>query len=237
MTRPWKDRAEGIPQGLPVSGVLANIYMLEFDEIINAAVKRVGGLNLRYSDDFILICPTSEGFRSSIGVVARLTATVPTVVLHEGKTKAFRYEDRTIEQMPIGQGATTGKPSRQLDYLGFTFDGSCVKLRQRTIGRYYRRMYHRIKRLYGSEEAGKRPSKRRVQELYFDFSDWGIDPEKNGDVRKKIGRSGKHGNFLTCIRRAQSVFPDEPIRNDVAKHKLKIRRRSEKVLRESEAND
>ncbi|HLS70995.1 MAG TPA: reverse transcriptase domain-containing protein, partial [Chitinophagaceae bacterium] len=46
----------GIPQGLPISAVLANLYLLEFDKVIvNELVKKHNCFYRRYSDDIILI--------------------------------------------------------------------------------------------------------------------------------------------------------------------------------------
>lgn len=58
VTHPWKESGLGIAQGLPVSGVLANIYMLEFDAKIEEIAKNVSGLYMRYSDDFIVAAPS-----------------------------------------------------------------------------------------------------------------------------------------------------------------------------------
>src|SRR5690606_34052824 len=51
----------GIPQGLPISALLANIYMLNFDEtVINEIVLKHDVFYRRYSDDIIMICNESQ---------------------------------------------------------------------------------------------------------------------------------------------------------------------------------
>lgn len=50
----------GIPQGSPISAVLANVYMLTVDKEINDLVQGYGGLYMRYSDDFIIVLPKSS---------------------------------------------------------------------------------------------------------------------------------------------------------------------------------
>ncbi|OAB33137.1 hypothetical protein PMSD_15605 [Paenibacillus macquariensis subsp. defensor] len=47
----------GVPQGSAISAVLSNIYMLDFDKIVNDNVTEKNGLYMRYSDDFIVILP------------------------------------------------------------------------------------------------------------------------------------------------------------------------------------
>ena len=46
---------KGIPQGSSISACLANVYMLEIDQLINEFVVAHGGIYRRYSDDFIII--------------------------------------------------------------------------------------------------------------------------------------------------------------------------------------
>ena len=50
----------GIPQGLPISDVLANMYLLDFDTAANDYCKARGGIYLRYSDDILMIIPGSD---------------------------------------------------------------------------------------------------------------------------------------------------------------------------------
>ena len=58
---PW-----GIPQGSPISGLLANLYMLEIDKQIYDFVSAVGGLYMRYSDDFIIVLPRKKNQDSEV---------------------------------------------------------------------------------------------------------------------------------------------------------------------------
>lgn len=225
--QPWKETERGIPQGLPVSGVLANIYMLEFDKKMSGLANTLGGMYMRYSDDFIFICPTEKGMRDAMAALSGLQVTVPSVRVHPEKTKAFCYKDGTVTQLLRGQGANAGHLSSHIDYLGFSFDGTSVRLRQRTVGRYYRRMYRRLRELYS---PGVRPSKKRVEGLYLDFSDWGSDPSRNRKVREKLKRDCEHGNFLTYAHRSQDAFPGDPIAADFTRHKYKIRHRAKRLL-------
>lgn len=45
----------GIPQGSPISGLLANVYMLDVDKHVNDMVTSLNGLYMRYSDDLIVV--------------------------------------------------------------------------------------------------------------------------------------------------------------------------------------
>jgi len=49
-------RGKGVPQGIAISNILANIYLLEFDKIL----ERNAGICLRYVDDILIIAKNSE---------------------------------------------------------------------------------------------------------------------------------------------------------------------------------
>ena len=64
----------GIPQGSPISAVLANIYMLEVGQLIYQAVKRHNGIYMRYSDDFIIVLPGKneiDTFKNVIEIIRK----------------------------------------------------------------------------------------------------------------------------------------------------------------------
>lgn len=50
----------GIPQGTPISDLLANIYLIDFDIEMKSYCDARGGTYYRYSDDILVILPGSE---------------------------------------------------------------------------------------------------------------------------------------------------------------------------------
>jgi len=50
----WTDI--GIPQGSPMSAVLSNIYMIDFDKRLNQLAIQKGFLYKRYCDDILIVC-------------------------------------------------------------------------------------------------------------------------------------------------------------------------------------
>lgn len=50
----------GIPQSAPISAILSNIYMIEFDKYIKRHVANKQGIYMRYSDDFIIALPYEQ---------------------------------------------------------------------------------------------------------------------------------------------------------------------------------
>lgn len=47
----------GIPQGAPISDLIANFYLFDFDLALAQFAKKAGGAYMRYSDDILLILP------------------------------------------------------------------------------------------------------------------------------------------------------------------------------------
>jgi hypothetical protein len=50
----------GIPQGAPISDLLANLYLIDFDAAVVALVRELGGVYFRYSDDILIAVPGDE---------------------------------------------------------------------------------------------------------------------------------------------------------------------------------
>lgn len=221
--RPWKSpdyTGCGIPQGLPVSGVLANIYMMVFDERMAGLAREYGALYMRYSDDLIVACASEAGYGALVEEVAKLCCAVPGLEVQKSKTaECFVSNGRVVRCGGFLDSDAGGKrgASAKIDYLGFSFDGSEVRVRQSTITRYYRRSYRAISNLYSRNQ---RPSRKRVRRFYLTYSSRGAKPiidRKHGVVRR--------GNFITYVNRAASAFPDDPIAVDTKRHYEKFHRR------------
>lgn len=235
ITRPWKRKGVvlGIPQGLAASGVLANIYMADIDMKVRLAVERVGGLYLRYCDDFIIAVPKS-GFDALVDAI-NLMADVDSVKLQPEKTKAFRVDSNGVAQLDF-ESVRTGKvlsysgahPAQKVSFLGFDFDGRVVRLRQSTVGRYHKRLNEAAAAIARSNQGeGRHASKKRVSALYQHYSPLGIKGRRlcppAGSDSSAIFR---YGNFLSYVARAQKAFPNDPIAPDEAKIYRKIKRLS-----------
>ncbi|MGO4906313.1 reverse transcriptase domain-containing protein [Flavobacterium sp. W20_MBD1_R3] len=142
----------GIPQGLPVSAVLANIYLYDFDKsIIFDLVDKRGAYYRRYSDDIIVICKVEE-IDFTKNYVENLILESEVKISTE-KTETFIFKQ--IKYNRIGQSRLTsikinkdnnhsiGSP---LIYLGFEFRGYNVVLKSTNLAKYYRRLISIVKR-------------------------------------------------------------------------------------------
>ena len=180
------DEVFGIPQGSPISAVLANIYMHRLDAAIHAVVERVGGKYLRYADDILLVVPPNceEVVRNA------LQLEVEGLRLSISAEKTVRVMFRKTASMKVAvEYPTQPKPEdkRALQYLGFTFDGQRVLVRSSSLARYWRT-------LKASVHVAKRVAHSHGSAKVF---------------RRKLYRCFSHvgsRNFYTYVRLASEVF-------------------------------
>lgn len=199
----------GIPQGLALSGVFSNITCLDFDKKMHELCGRYEGTYRRYSDDFILILPKDKINQSGVEELRERIINLAQsnhLTLNKEKTHISEYKDRQIYDF------VSGKRSR-IDYLGFIFDGRKVRMRGKSVYKFYRKAY----RLIDKAKAVKRrknlttiPYKRKLYRLYTDYGTQG-----NG-----------YGNFISYAKRAQSIFDKvSPLTENRIEDQLKNRKK------------
>ena len=135
----------GIPQGSPLSGIFANVYMIDFDKNINEYVSSKNGLYLRYSDDLIIIIPTnnSNSIEEIWQEISKIKGQYKTLQMNINKTSGYIYENRTIKSLHKEiEGMKDGGSS--INYLGFSFDGKNVKFRDKTLTKFFYKLYRKI---------------------------------------------------------------------------------------------
>ena len=199
----------GIPQGSPISGLLANLYMLDIDKRINDYVSSLKGLYMRYSDDFIVVIPKSESAKLVFDDVKSIIKIAPRLELQPEKTQYFKFENNEIMNCGNEFDNSADCSNQFMNFLGFTFDGHKVRIRAKTTTKYYYRMYSKAKTIAkngGYSYKGRRISKKN---LYKGYS-----------IR---GAFCKRGNFISYVERSKGVFGnDEAIDRDTKRHMQKI---------------
>lgn len=127
----------GIPQGSPISGLLANISLLEFDGWMRTRLKKYDiQFYQRYSDDIIIVCPVNqieEVYRDLLAELKNHGVTVSTK-----KTEAFTIKNGKLTNVVdrLERGASTRRQNVQ--YLGLEWNGEQITLRPSTISRRLR---------------------------------------------------------------------------------------------------
>lgn len=203
----------GIPQGSPISGILANMYMLEVDKQINDAVHELRGMYIRYSDDFIIILPDVPEIDASkeLKRVSDMVKQAPRLTLEPSKTQYFHFENGVLANCGKDFHTDADDNSKTINFLGFLFDGNTIRIRPKTVSKYYYRMYRKARGIFkmgGYTLDGKRITGKN---LYMSYS-------------RKGAKEG-HSNFLTYVDRAANEYgPNEAIKSDTRNHMQKIRR-------------
>lgn len=220
----------GVPQGAPLSDLLANLYMIDFDYQLSSYCKDRDIYYRRYSDDLLLICRDSEDDlvetqRTAVDLLSRL-----------GKTIHFKDEKTRVHRfMPSGeaQKCIIYKGSGNFEYLGFQYDGVTVRLRDSTMSNLYRKIsrscYVQARLLH--ERVGHLPLEDILQHrLVTEFI------EQYGRIRdfEESDLEPTDWTFYTYARRSRSVFRNH--RNEIARqvsgYKRFIRKRLMRLLQE-----
>ncbi|MFB2579436.1 antiviral reverse transcriptase Drt2 [Acinetobacter sp. c2-A9] len=130
---------QGIPQGSPMSGLLSNIYMMNFDKVIFDFCQKNNAHYFRYCDDMIVIsCHklADEVERLVINEIQKLSLNI-----NPAKTQKIIFNDLKIQ---ITGKSTFNQPTR-LQYLGIEFDGENVFVRDKGLSRHRYKMRKAIR--------------------------------------------------------------------------------------------
>ena len=150
------DKPHGVPQGAPISDLIANFYLLDFDVAMNKFATSRGGKYMRYSDDILLIIPGGESEIAE--AVSFATDEIRNygneVRIKESKTCAVQFERNGGALQFKHVMGPQGKNG--FEYLGFRYDGRKVYVRDSTISRLYRKVAAAAKR-DGSRHALRNP--------------------------------------------------------------------------------
>ena len=221
-----RNKDDGIPQGSAISAVLANVYMLSFDYEIKSYIDRFGGLYMRYSDDFIVIIPNSseDKFRQQKSDIDRMIAKIPNLIIESDKTQIFSFFNGSLENVSRNFAVGGEELNKTLDYLGFSFDGRKVRIRDKTITKYYYRMYRKVNTVECWLEKYNRMETNSLYELYSN-SISKKKPSDNKTIEERRKSKGK-SNFLTYIKRVKKVMGEDNYCDTCERsHLVKIRRR------------
>ncbi|QHT59337.1 hypothetical protein GXP70_04700 [Paenibacillus lycopersici] len=122
--------SKGIPQGTAISEVLANVYAIEFDEVINTYVTGLGGIYRRYSDDIIVVIPIKAGESDNISdhiSFIKEAVMQNKIEMGAGKTSTLFYFKKGIHKPDLLLPARTGTWMIFLGHDGFTKESQLVQ--------------------------------------------------------------------------------------------------------------
>ena len=184
---------KGIPQGSPISALLSNIYMLDFDIEMRDYAQERGGHYYRYCDDMLFIVPTKYNKTLAGDVAQRIKHLKVELNTKKTEIRDFIYKDSTlVANMP-------------LQYLGFIFDGSNILLRSSSLARYSERMKRGVRLAKATMDSKNRIRENKGEALKALFK------KKLYARYSHIGRR----NFLTYGYRAAKIMNSKAIKRQL----------------------
>lgn len=203
----------GIPQGSPISAILSNIYMLDFDKKFREYVNTFSGLYMRYSDDFIAVFPHTPNsqFTEQLRWIQNLIKNTNGLELQDEKTQLYYFSNCQLTNISSEYLEGVEKGKNILNYLGFSFDGQTVTIRDKTLSKYYYRMYRKARFIVKSKHYTKNKKRISNKNLYMLYS--------------QKGAHQGNGNFLTYVQRSEKIFgKHDKISRGTKNHMAKIKK-------------
>ncbi|CAL2107505.1 RNA-directed DNA polymerase (Reverse transcriptase) [Tenacibaculum sp. 190524A02b] len=215
-------KLQGIPQGLPISALLANIYMLSFDEsIITNLTQKQNVFYRRYSDDIIILCEENqikfvENF--IINEIQKID-----LIISKDKTEKilFKKHNKRLQSFKINMDGTLHF-NFPLNYLGFEFYGYQTLIKSKNLAQFYRSMKQSVRRKNKRVEKVKEKFledqaplfKRKIYRLY---SFKGVKtrklPVKGNNYTRKF-----RGNYLRYAYKASEELEAPEIKRQLRNH-------------------
>ena len=144
----------GIPQGSSMSALLSNSYLIDFDEWLFNLGKKNNFKYYRYCDDLLLICDTKDAKKINDLVLKKIkkyklviqdkkTEYLEFMHNSKGKVRAFNKKKINNENISLNP-SNEQRYYKNLQYLGFEFNGGKIYIRPGSLSRYFRKMKGRI---------------------------------------------------------------------------------------------
>lgn len=236
-------KGKGIPQGLPISSVLANMYMLDFDQdICNTLVRKKDCIYRRYSDDMLVVCKTKD--IAEIEQYMKMAIKQIELEISLDKTEAFKFIKETSSQgitkiLSYKRKDNNFKAGPPLNYLGFEYNGSYPRLKSANLAKFYRKMIDAVKKKNRRTQKAilknpEHPTQIFKGQLYWLYVDTHVTKYKTRKRWKRILGPNIYGrytlqtgelkmpmrnNYLSYVKRAAEIMGEPRILNQIKKHK------------------
>ncbi|MGH1384113.1 reverse transcriptase domain-containing protein [Kordia sp.] len=223
----------GIPQGLPISALLANIYMLAFDEdVIDELTLKYDIFYRRYSDDIVFLCKENQIDFVEEFVKKAIKKIKLSISFEKTEKILFRIDAGRLQSFKIEKDNSLTK-NFPLNYLGFEFYGYQTLIKSKNLAQFYREMKDTVRRKSKRVEVIKEKHlldkaplfKRKIYRLY---SFKGVKTRKL-KIKRVTLRNGKQyidedgfrkfrGNYLRYAYRASEDLEAPEIKRQLRNH-------------------
>ncbi|PGW27111.1 reverse transcriptase domain-containing protein [Bacillus cereus] len=193
----------GIPQGSGMSAVCSNIHLIHFDQELKEWANSKNALYRRYCDDLILVIPENESTLEGVTLLKNEVISIVKkyrddgLIIQPEKTEIRLYENGLVK----GENGERSK----LDYLGFVTDGKTVKIREKSLFKYYTRAYRKARVCRNiTLKTGKKFERGKLYKIYTHLG----------------FKYKKHGNFISYAEKAHKLMKTLPV-NSLIKNQIK----------------
>ena len=236
-----KNNLKGIPQGSPISATLANVYMLDFDQIIFDKINSIDGYYQRYSDDLIVVC--EQQYEDEIIKTIRESIAdknIANLEIQPKKTKVYRFENINgkFTGFEIEEKTKVPNFNKTLEYLGFSFDGKKVLIKSAGFSKFYRSMIKSFKKSASFAKNSKNPDKRIFKsKLFKRFTHKGAKrkliyrPSKTDSTKYEKSKEYNWGNYLSYVFKADNTMKELNNSNLIKRQGRKLWRNFNKLLK------
>ncbi|MCC9072722.1 hypothetical protein LNQ49_14135 [Flavobacterium sp. F-65] len=240
----------GIPQGSAMSAVLSNIYLIDFDNWLKEQSINLDFTYRRYCDDIIIICNTIDAKDINQKLVEEIEKYKVTIQSKKTELIEFKVNSKGVirgfnKSKIIKENATINSQNEQqyyknLQYLGFEFNGQNIYIRPGSLSRYFRKMKGRIIKSimmsYSDKSKKDKILKKQIFERYShlgkrNFLSYAINSSKEFYSNSK-GVKKEGMNSLSIKRQLTSHFSimEQSINNkSFQRYEFKIVKRNAKI--------
>lgn len=164
-----------------------------------AAARRLGGSYRRYSDDLLIVLPEEAKPANAIGMVeGELARLGGTTRLNAEKTEVVRFSRDASGRL---------RAERELQYLGFTFDGTRCLVRSSTLSKYSRQLVYAARRARAAAgEAGTPVFKRNIYRRFTHLGTANFVSRYCRDARRTFGSDAIRRQMRHHMRRVTTLL-------------------------------
>ncbi len=225
----------GIPQGSAMSAVLSNVYLIDFDKQIVEKGKKEGFVYRRYCDDLMIICKKEDVNRLKnflmdlindeykLTIQDKKTDVIDFKTSMTGKLRSFKRQYNETTKM-FDELPNENKNFKNLQYLGFEYNGQNIYIRPSSLSRYFRKLKARVvKTVMMAYSKNSKSDKIFKQQLYSRYTHFG----KRNFLTYATNASKKY--YINSKKERKDGMDSPSIRRQIAAHMRILKQEIEKT--------
>ncbi len=192
-----------IPQGSPVSGLLANIYLIDFDFEINTSFPDV--FYRRYSDDLVFVCRDEQKESLLLFIESKIKESKLRINASKSFITYFKKVNENLVCEKVTDGLGERKSRDYVDYLGLEFSGRNILLRKNTIQKLKRKQIKKTqKQLLNNIKPIRRNPKKDTSKKTKNRNNYfkkALEIISNDGIKKQVLKVTKDRNKVKKTRK------------------------------------